>query len=106
MSKSSRATPTPDLVRELRDDELQEVSGGYVYDSTMWWVSSRLKRKRLRPVRGWRIPMPVDVKGPLGQSAALTQSQTSREVERADCTSLPHQRAENRFAQASGRHKG
>ena len=34
MSKSSRATPTPDLVRELRDDELQEVSGGYVYDST------------------------------------------------------------------------
>jgi bacteriocin-like protein len=34
MSKSSRATPTPDLVRELRDDELQEVSGGYIYDST------------------------------------------------------------------------
>ena len=30
MSKSSRATPTPDLMRELRDDELQEVSGGYV----------------------------------------------------------------------------
>ena len=28
MSKSSRATPTPDLVRELRDDELQEVAGG------------------------------------------------------------------------------
>jgi|KBSMisStandDraft_5_1062788.scaffolds.fasta_scaffold5192224_2 hypothetical protein len=34
MSKSSRAKPTPDLVRELRDSELQEVSGGYVYDST------------------------------------------------------------------------
>jgi hypothetical protein len=29
MSKSSRATPTIELVRELRDDELQEVSGGY-----------------------------------------------------------------------------
>ena len=29
MSKSSCATPTPDIVRELRDDELQEVSGGY-----------------------------------------------------------------------------
>jgi len=34
MSKSSRAKPTPGLVRELRDDELREVSGGYVYDST------------------------------------------------------------------------
>jgi bacteriocin-like protein len=30
MSKSSRATPTTELVRELRDDELQEVSGGIV----------------------------------------------------------------------------
>jgi hypothetical protein len=28
MSKSSRASPTPDIVRELRDDELEKVSGG------------------------------------------------------------------------------
>ena len=28
MSKSNRATATTELVRELRDDELQEVSGG------------------------------------------------------------------------------
>ena len=32
MSKSP--TPTPDLVRELRNDELEKVSGGYVYNST------------------------------------------------------------------------
>ena len=32
MSKSP--TPTPELVRELRNDELEKVSGGYVYDST------------------------------------------------------------------------
>ena len=34
MSKSSRTTPTTNAVRELRDDELESVSGGYVYDST------------------------------------------------------------------------
>ena len=35
MSKSSRATPTIELVRELRDDELQEVSGGYTFNNVM-----------------------------------------------------------------------
>jgi hypothetical protein len=33
MSKSSRATP--DLVRELRDEELQEVSGAYIFTDVM-----------------------------------------------------------------------
>jgi len=28
MSKSSRASPTPDIVHELRDDELERVNGG------------------------------------------------------------------------------
>ena len=31
MSESNDSTPTPDLVRELRDDELETVSGGYVF---------------------------------------------------------------------------
>jgi hypothetical protein len=35
MSKSSCATPTTELVRELRDDELQEVSGGYTFNNVM-----------------------------------------------------------------------
>ena len=49
MSKS--ATPPTDVVRELRDDELETVSGGYVFTDVMvelflWWLRKRYPRRR------------------------------------------------------------